>query len=97
MTRSHDKSVTDNRSRSRYEIEVNGELAGFSAYQQRGDLVIFTETIIDPRFRGRGIGSRLVAAALADVERRELRVMPRCSFVQDFLRLQPPPRCAVEA
>jgi uncharacterized protein len=97
MTRSHDNSVTDNRSLSRYEIEVNGELAGFSAYQRRGDLVIFTETVIDPRFRGRGIGSRLVAAALPDAERRDLRVMPRCSFIQDFLRLQPDPRSAVEA
>jgi predicted GNAT family acetyltransferase len=97
MMRNYDKSVSDNRSLSRYEIEVHGELAGFSAYQRRGDLLVFTETVVDPRFRGRGIGARLVAAALADAERRELRVMPRCSFVQDFLRLQPDPRSAVEA
>ena len=97
MTRTNDKSVSDNRSLSRYEIEVNGELAGFSVYQRRGDLLIFTETVIDPSFRGRGIGTRLVSAALADAERRELRVMPRCSFIQDFLRLQPDPRSAVEA
>jgi predicted GNAT family acetyltransferase len=97
MTRTGDKNVTDNHALSRYEIEVNGELAGFSVYQRRGDMLIFTETVVEPRFRGRGIGSRLVAAALADAERRKLRVMPRCPFIQDFLRLQPDPRTAVEA
>ena len=97
MTRISDKSATDNHALSRYEIEVNGELAGFSVYQRRGGMLIFTETVVDPRFQGRGVGTRLVAAALADAERRELRVMPRCSFIQNFLRLQPDPRSALEA
>lgn len=95
MRGTNDKSVSDNRSLTRYEIRVNGELAGFSAYQRRGDLLIFTETVIEPRFRRRGIGSRLIAAALADAECRGLRVMPRCRFVQEFLRLQPDPRSAL--
>ena len=89
-----DKRVTDNRWLSRYEIELDGEVAGFSAYQRRGDRVIFTETVIEPRFRRRGVGSRLVAAALADAERRGLRVVPKCPFIQDFLRLKPDPHLA---
>lgn len=44
MTRTGDKNVTDKHALSRYEIEVNGDLAGFSAYQRRGDMLIFTET-----------------------------------------------------
>jgi uncharacterized protein len=87
-----DKAVVDNRARQRYEIRINGELAGYSLYKWLPGTVVFTETVIAPRFRGQGTGSRLIAAALADAERRDLRIVPRCPFVQDFIRLQPDPR-----
>jgi uncharacterized protein len=86
-----DKSVVDNRARRRYEIRIGGSLAGYSNYKRSPRTVVFTETVVEPRFRGRGVGSRLIAAALADAERRGLRIVPRCSFVQDFIRLQPDP------
>jgi uncharacterized protein len=89
--RSEATTVKDNPRERRYEIHLNGELAGYSAYQRRPGMLIFTHTEIEPRFRGRGIGSRLIAAALADAERRSLRVVPRCAFVQDFIRLRPDP------
>ena len=96
-TTATDRTVADNPTLSRYEIRVGSEVAGYSSYRRRGDLIIFLETVIDPRFRGHGLGSRLVAAALADAESRDLRIMPRCSFVQRFLRLQPDPPTAIEA
>jgi predicted GNAT family acetyltransferase len=83
--------VKDNPTERRYEIHLNGELAGYCAYQRRPGMLVFTHTEIEPRFRGRRIGSRLIAAALADAERRGLRVVPRCEFVQDFIRLRPDP------
>ena len=85
------ETVADNRRERRYEIHLDGELAGYCAYQRRPGTIVFTHTEIEPRFRGRGLGSRLIAAALADAEGQELRVVPRCEFVQDFIRRGPVP------
>jgi predicted GNAT family acetyltransferase len=79
-------SVNDNPSECRYEIHLNGELAGYCAYQKHPGMIVFTHTEVEARFRGKGVGSRLIAAALADAERRELTVVPRCDFVKDFIR-----------
>jgi uncharacterized protein len=84
-------TVKDNPSERRYEINLNGELAGYCTYQRRPGMLVFTHTEIEARFRGRGIGSRLIGAALMDAERRGLKVLPRCEFVQDFIRLRPDP------
>jgi uncharacterized protein len=84
------ETVADNRRARRYEIYLDGELAGYCAYQRRPGTIVFTHTEVEPRFRGRGVGSRLIAAALADAERQE-RVVPRCEFVQDFVTRGPVP------
>ena len=78
-------AVTNNRDRERYEITVDGELAGFSEYRGGGPVLAITHTEIDPRFEGRGLGSRLVAEELDDVRAQGLHVLPVCPFVQAFL------------
>ena len=61
--RTESKTVADNPRERRYEIHLNGELAGYCAYQRRPGTIVFTHTEVEPRFRGRGVGSRLIAAA----------------------------------
>lgn len=73
----------------RYEIRVAGELAGFAAYERRDGLVELTHTVVDPTFEGRGLGSRLIVAALEDVRTSGLSVLPTCSFVARFLERHP--------
>jgi len=80
-----DISVTDVSSASRYEITVDGVLAGFAAYRDRDGRRVFTHTEIDPRFEGRGLGSQLVRAALDDVRARGLTIVPLCPFVRSWL------------
>ncbi|MFE2873094.1 MULTISPECIES: GNAT family N-acetyltransferase [unclassified Embleya] len=65
------------------------ELAGFAEYFVSGDEVAFTHTEIDPRFGGRGLGGRLVRAALEGVRERGLAVLPYCSFVKDWIAKHP--------
>lgn len=76
--------------RSRYELFVDGELAGIADYET-GDsgVVVFPHTEIDPARRGRGLGSELVRAALDDARARGVAVDPRCWFVARFIDEHP--------
>jgi len=80
-------SVTFNDARSRYEIEVDGVLGGYAVVEPIAPGVVrFPETVIDPAFRERGIGTLLIDEALRDAAARGQTVVPLCPFVRHFLR-----------
>lgn len=82
--------VVDAVERSRFEILVDGALAGFTEYQDRGDgLLSFPHTEIDPAYGGRGLGGILVGRALATVDERGQRILPFCPFVLKHLQRHP--------
>jgi uncharacterized protein len=81
--------VVDQPERDRYEISLEGEPAGFTAYVLRSGLIAFVHTEIDERFQGRGLADRLIGDALDDARRRELTVLPFCPFVQGFMGRHP--------
>ena len=69
----------------RYEILVDGELAGFAEYRGGGPMRALTHTEIDERFGGQGLGSRLITAVLDDIRGQGDHVLPLCPFVKAFL------------
>lgn len=76
--------------RNRYEVTQDGKLAGFAEYQLiRDDRIVFTHTEIDPAFGGQGLGTVLVAGALADARDRELQIVPICPFVAKYVHEHP--------
>ncbi|MFD0787524.1 GNAT family N-acetyltransferase [Micromonospora azadirachtae] len=82
--------VKDNPAKRRFEILVDGALAGFAAYDQpQGEVLVFTHTVVDPRYRDMGVGSELVRRALDHVRARGGRAVPRCSFVAAFIDRHP--------
>jgi predicted GNAT family acetyltransferase len=85
-----DVQVTDNPDESRFEARVDGELAGFAAYEAADDLIIFTHTEVDDAFEGRGVGSALARGALDAVRADGRRkVLPRCPFVRSWIEKHP--------
>lgn len=80
--------VIDNQAEQRFELAVEGGTA-IAAYRREGDRIIFTHTEVPPELEGQGIGSRLVAGALAQVRRAGLTVVPACAFVAAYLRRHP--------
>jgi predicted GNAT family acetyltransferase len=77
--------VADAPERERYEIGVDGVLAGFAGYRARPGRIAFLHTQIDDRFRGRGLADRLIGFALDDARARGLAVLPYCPFVRSFI------------
>lgn len=80
-----DVRVLDVPERSRFEVRVEGEVAGFTEYRRRPGLIAFTHTLIDPRFEGQGLASRLVQTALSEARSGGLAVLPFCPFVRGYI------------
>jgi hypothetical protein len=81
--------VRDNPGESRYEILVDGTVAGFTTYKLHSDRISLIHTEVAEAYSGRGLASRLVAEELDDVRRRGLDVLPFCPLVRQFIEDHP--------
>lgn len=81
--------VVDRQDASRFEVLVDGEVAGFAEYHRRGDTWSFTHTAVEPAYGGRGLGSVLVRGALDAVRAQSGSVLPHCPFVRSWLEKHP--------
>lgn len=52
-------------------------------------MIVLVHTEVAPAVEGRGVGSRLVSAALDDIRARGLRLVPICPFVRAYLGRHP--------
>jgi len=81
--------VVDVPDRQRYEIRVGGEVGGFAHYLRVDGRYVFDHTVIEPAFEGRGLGSQLARAALADVRAHGELVVPLCPFIAAWIHKHP--------
>jgi predicted GNAT family acetyltransferase len=81
-------SVRDNKSRHRFELDIDGAVA-FANYRTTADTVIITHTETPPALRGRGIAAQLVQGALELIRADGLKVVAGCSYVVDYLEKHP--------
>ena len=82
-------TVADAPERSRFEISVDGALAGFAVYRLAPGRITFVHTEIDEAYAGHGLGGRLARAALDDVRDRGLAVRPDCPFIKGWIAKHP--------
>jgi predicted GNAT family acetyltransferase len=80
--------VHDNPAQGRYEMAAGNALA-VAYYQEHDGCLVFTHTEVPSALRGRGIASTLIEGALDDARVRGRCVVPRCSFVADFIDRHP--------
>jgi hypothetical protein len=78
-------TVTDNPGAGRYELDVDGERAGFVTYRQSPGVIAFLHAEVDPARERQGLGSALVRGALDDARARGLSVRPVCPFVAWYI------------
>jgi uncharacterized protein len=84
-----DNEVVDRPEQHRFEIVADGKVAGFAAYQLRGQEIMFTHTEVDEAYEGKGLGSVLVRHALDSARERGLAVLPLCPFVRSWISRHP--------
>ena len=83
-----DLRVTDDIEAQRFELTVDGHTAEL-VYEADGDRLVLVHTGVPDELEGRGIGGRLVRAALDRAERDGLTVVPSCPFARSWLQRHP--------
>ena len=81
--------IANDEAARRWQARLDGELAGYAEYRLLRGRIMFTHTVVEPRFEGRGIASRLARAALDSAVALELRIIPRCPFIRAYLEGHP--------
>ena len=81
--------VVDDEQKHRFEIYEGDEVAGFVEYKLRDGVIALIHTQIEPRFKGRGLGSRLARQVLDDARRRGRSVLPFCPFIRGWIAKHP--------
>lgn len=80
-----DIEVRDNPAESRYEILVDGVVAGITTYTLHSDRIALIHTEVADEYTGQGLAARLVTDELDDIRRRGLGVLPFCPLVKQFI------------
>ena len=80
--------VIDNADGSRFELRAGGRLAEL-VYRLRADRLVLMHTGVPAEMEGRGIGGRLVTAAVDRAARDGLTVVPLCPFARGWLERHP--------
>ncbi|HEY8479329.1 MAG TPA: GNAT family N-acetyltransferase [Spirillospora sp.] len=81
--------ISDNAAENRYEIKVDGDLAGFVVYERRGSEVVLVHTEVAPAFEGKGVGGSLARGVLDDLRAKNLSVVPLCPFIKGWIDRHP--------
>ena len=80
--------VVDNIDASRFELPEDGWLAEL-VYRIREDRLVLIHTEVPIQLEGRGIGGRLVTAAIDRAVREGLTLVPLCPFARGWLERHP--------
>lgn len=81
--------IRHNEQESQYETSIDGHTA-LTAYDlEETGRIVFTHTVVPEQLSGRGLANAIVKHALDDARRRNLTVVPQCSFVAAFIKRHP--------
>ena len=79
-----EEKVIHDKAKSKFIIVVDGKesLADYTLENKRINLY---HTYTHPDLRGKGLAAKVVEAALEYAKNNNLKVIPGCSYVQDFI------------
>lgn len=84
-----ERTVVDDAEAGRFELRVDGELAGYAEYRHEDGALAFTHTVVEPAHEGQGVGSALARAGLAAAREHGHAVLPYCPFIRGWLVKHP--------
>ena len=88
-----DYQLVDNIEYKQYEFHIDGIISKLEYIKSVNKEIYLTHTEVPVRLQGRGIGTRLVEGVLEDIRGKELKLIPLCPFVADYIRKHPEWEC----
>lgn len=83
-----ENKLINNEANHQYEFQV-GELVLKIEYIKSGNKIWLTHTEVPLELEGQGIASDLVKKVLADIQQKELKVVPLCPFIDKYIKRHP--------
>lgn len=80
--------VVDRPERHRFELEAEGAVAEL-VYDVRGGQLVLVHTGVPDELAGRGVGGRLVQAAIERAAREGLDIVAQCPFARRWIERHP--------
>jgi predicted GNAT family acetyltransferase len=77
--------VRDNSERSRYELEIDGQIV-FARYRRDGATLSILHVEAPPSLRGTGAAGRLMRGVMEIARAADAKVVPLCSYAAAWLR-----------
>ncbi|MFR9750429.1 GNAT family N-acetyltransferase [Nocardia sp. 004] len=81
--------IRNNTALERFEIYVDGVIAGYAEYQDTMSERAFVRTQISPPYEGQGYARMLVESALNRTRADKLGALPMCRTVNHFIETRP--------
>jgi uncharacterized protein len=78
--------IRNNEEEKKFYLRLDGKEAFLKYEIKEGNIIDLKSTYVPKEFRGQEIGEAIVKEALSFAEENNLKVIPTCSFVQDFLK-----------
>jgi len=75
--------------RGRYALWQGPTYVGFIGYHREDDVATIQHTIVNEEFGRRGYARALVTLVLDQLRSEGVKIVPECSYVQDYLRRYP--------
>jgi len=75
--------------RKQYTLTLDGSEIGYAKYTDTPTQRVFTHTVVQPEFGGRGFATNLIDFAVADARSDDRRIVGECPMVAHWLTKHP--------
>lgn len=83
-------TLRDNPDRDRYELWSGDELVGVEGYERTDDgNLVLLHTVVTEKFGRAGFARLLLSGVFDDVAARDIKVIPVCTYAQQFIERFP--------
>ncbi|RYE39565.1 MAG: N-acetyltransferase [Hyphomicrobiales bacterium] len=87
--------VGNNTEKNRFELAVDGSMV-VAEYNLLPGAIAFTHTLTPSALRGRGLAGQVVKAGLDHARAQNLKVIPQCWYVAEYIGQHPEYQSLVE-